>query len=156
MGAIAEGGVEVLNRALIRDLGIPHDQVRQVAERERLELERRGRLFRSGRHLLRFQGRTVILVDDGLATGATMEAAVAALRQHGPARIIVSVPVGARETCNRLRRLADSLVCLEMPEPFDAVGLWYEEFGQTSDDEVIRLLTMAGPGRPPAEDGRPQ
>ena len=94
----------------------------------------------------------MILVDDGLATGSTMEAAVAALRDQGPAAIVVAVPVGARESCQRLARLADSLVCLEMPEPFEAVGRWYQEFDQTSDAEVIRLLAIAGPPAPPARE----
>lgn len=143
MGAIAEGGVEVLNEVLIQDLGIPPDRVRHVAARERLELERRERLFRGDRQALRLLARPVILVDDGLATGSTMEAAVAALRRHAPAQVVVSVPVGSREACERLGRLADALVCLDMPEPFDAVGCWYEEFDQTSDEEVVRLLTSA-------------
>jgi len=145
MGAIADGGVEVLHEDLIQDLGISRHQVQQVALRERTELERRDRLFRGGRLPHRVRGDTVILVDDGLATGSTMEAAVAALRDRGPAQIVVSVPVGARESCERLARLADSLVCLEMPEPFDAVGRWYQEFDQTSDAEVIRLLEIAAP-----------
>jgi len=149
MGAIAEGGIEVLNQDLIRDLGIPRDQVRQVAERERLELARRDRLFRGERPPLRAHARTAILIDDGLATGSTMEAAVVSLRHVTPARIVVAVPVGAREACERLNGLADSLVCLEMPDPFDAVGCWYEEFDQTSDDEVIRLLALAGSTRSP-------
>jgi putative phosphoribosyl transferase len=149
MGAIAAGGIEVLNVDLIQELGIPLERVRQVATRERMELERRDRLFHADRRPLAVQARTVLLVDDGLATGSTMEAAVAALRPQSPAHIVVSVPVGATQTCQRLRRLADSLVCLEMPVPFDAVGLWYEEFDQTSDDEVVRLLALAGPAPPP-------
>jgi predicted phosphoribosyltransferase len=144
MGAIAERDVEVLNHELIEDLGIPPAQVRHVATRERLELERRGLLFREGREPLDLNGRTVILVDDGLATGATMEAAVAAVRRHTPARVLVAVPVGSREACVRLGRLADALVCLDIPDPFDAVGCWYEEFDQTSDEEVVRLLTSSG------------
>jgi predicted phosphoribosyltransferase len=145
MGAIAEGDVEVLNHDLLHSLGIPSDQVSLVADRERLELARRDRLFRGQRHRLRTTDRTVILVDDGLATGSTMEAAVVSLRLQNPARIVVSVPVGARETCERLSHLADSLICFYVPEPFDAVGCWYDDFDQTSDDEVIRLLAMAGP-----------
>jgi erythromycin esterase-like protein/predicted phosphoribosyltransferase len=143
MGAIAEGGVEVLSEDLIRDLGIPHALVQQVAVRERLELERRDVLYRGGRKAPVVRDRTVILVDDGLATGSSMQAAVLALRQHAPARIVVAVPVGARETCDRLRRFADQVVCVATPEPFNAVGLWYDEFSQTTDDEVRRLL--AGP-----------
>ena len=142
MGAIAEGGVEVLSDHLIRDLGIAPSSVQQVAARERLELERRDALYREGRRPPELRDRTVILVDDGLATGSSMQAAIIALRVHGPARIIVAVPVGARETCERLARLADAVVCVSMPEPMDAVGLWYEDFSQTSDDEVRRLLAM--------------
>jgi erythromycin esterase-like protein/predicted phosphoribosyltransferase len=142
MGAIAEGGVEVLSHDLIRDLGIPHTLLEQVAVRERLELERRDRLYRGTRRAASVRDRTVILVDDGLATGSTMQAAILALRQHGPARIVVAVPVGARDTCDRLRRVADELVCRSIPEPFTAVGLWYEEFKQTTDDEVQQALAV--------------
>ena len=142
MGAIAEGGVEVLSEGMIRDLGIPHALVQQVAVRERLELERRDVLYRRGRKPPVVRDRTVILVDDGLATGSSMQAAVLALRQHAPARIVVAVPVGARETCDRLRRLADQVVCVATPEPFNAVGLWYEEFQQTTDEEVRRVLAL--------------
>jgi predicted phosphoribosyltransferase len=140
MGAIAAGGVEVLSNDLIEDLGIPTAVVQQVAVRERLELDRRDQQFRGRRQPPVVRGRTVILTDDGLATGATMEAAIIALRRLGPVKIVVAVPVGARETCERLGRLADRLVCLAMPEPFNAVGMWYDEFGQTSDEEVRRLL----------------
>jgi erythromycin esterase-like protein/predicted phosphoribosyltransferase len=140
MGAIAAGGIEVLSRQLIRDLGIPHALIEEVAVRERLELDRRDALYRAGRRPAEVRDRTVILVDDGLATGSTMHAAILALRQHKPARIIVAVPVGAKETCEQLREIADQVVCPSTPEPFSAVGLWYEEFGQTSDEEVTRLL----------------
>jgi len=147
MGAIAAGGIEVLSRDLIRDLGIPHALIEQVAVRERLELERRDTLYRGARSPAVVRDRTVILVDDGLATGSTMQAAILALRQQAPARIVVAAPVGARETCERLARIADEVVCASMPEPFSAVGLWYEEFTQTTDDEVKRLL--AGPSSAP-------
>jgi erythromycin esterase-like protein/predicted phosphoribosyltransferase len=143
MGAIAAGGVEILNAALIRDLGVPAALVEQTAVRERLELERRDRLFRGGRRPAIVRDRTVVLVDDGLATGSTMEAAIVALRQQAPGLIVVAVPVGARETCDRIRRIADRVVCLQTPEPFNAVGLWYDEFEQTSDDEVTRVLAAA-------------
>jgi len=143
MGAIGEGGIEVLSPGLIRNLDIPQPLVRQVAVRERLELDRRDAFYRGARRPAAVRHRTVILVDDGLATGSTMHAAILALRQKGPARIVVAVPVGARETCARLARLADEVVCVAMPEPFNAVGQWYEEFGQTSDDEVRRLLSAA-------------
>jgi putative phosphoribosyl transferase len=148
MGAIAEGGVEVLNDDIIHDLAIPQKIVQQVAVRERMELERRDVLYRGGRPLPAVRGRTVVLVDDGLATGSTMQAAVTALQRLEPARIVVAVPVGARDTCDRLGRFADEVVCLIAPEPFQAVGLWYEEFTQIADDEVKRLLTLAEPPEP--------
>jgi len=143
MGAIAAGGVEVLSHDLIADLRIPHGMVRDVAIRERIELDRRDRLFRGDKAPLLVRGRTVILIDDGLATGSTMEAAIIALRRMDPSAIVVAVPVGARETCDRLRRLADGLVCLDTPALFSAVGQWYEDFAQTSDEEVARLLRGA-------------
>ena len=115
MGAIAAGGIEVLNETLIRDLGIPYPLVQQVAVRERLELERRDRLFRGGRPPVIVRDRTVLLVDDGLATGATMQAAIIALRQQGPAQIVAAVPVGARDTCDRMRQFADRVVCVQIP-----------------------------------------
>jgi predicted phosphoribosyltransferase len=141
MGAIAEGGTRVLDQRLIDDLAIPPNLVEQVTVRERVELDRRDRLYREGRRLPSVRGLTVIVVDDGLATGASMKAAVLALRQLGAARIVVAVPVGARETCARLRTEADELICMAMPEPFDAVGLWYEDFSQTTDEEVRRNLS---------------
>jgi erythromycin esterase-like protein/predicted phosphoribosyltransferase len=144
MGAIAEGGVEVLNEGLIASLGVPRTLVRQTAVRERLELERRDRLYRADRPPAPLRGRTVLLIDDGLATGATMEAAVTALRAQQPARIVVAAPVGAVDTCRRLRAVADEVVCAATPEPFEAVGLWYEDFTQTTDDEVRALLADAG------------
>ena len=146
MGAIAAGGVQVLSNDLIEDLGIPSSVVSQVAARERLELERRDAAFRGGRPMLDVRHRTAILVDDGLATGSTMEAAIIALRRMNPTRIAVAVPVGAKDTCDRLRKLADDLVCLRTPEPFSAVGLWYDDFFQTSDAEVTRLLAAASGG----------
>ena len=145
MGAIAAGGVEILNHDLIRELDIPHALVRQVAAREQLELERRASRFRGKRRPPLVRDRTVILVDDGLATGSTMQAAILAVRQQEPAHVVVAVPVGARDTCHELRGLVDELVCLEMPEPFRAVGQWYEEFDQTSDEEVARLLAASTP-----------
>ncbi len=149
MGAIAAGGVEVLSEDLIRDLAIPRALIQQVAVRERLELERRDRLFRGDRQPPIVRDRTIILVDDGLAIGSTMQAAIVALRSQAPAAIIAAVPVGARETCERLGRLADRVVCLATPEPFNAVGLWYEHFAQTTDEEVTRLLaSAAGSVRP--------
>ena len=140
MGAIASGGIEVLNREMIRDLGIPQALVEQVVVRERFELERRDALYRAGRAGAIVEGRTVLLVDDGLATGSTMEAGIAALRHLSPARVVVAVPVGARETCERLRSIVDQVVCVSTPVPFEAVGAWYQEFPQTTDEEVFRLL----------------
>ena len=148
MGAIAAGGIEVLSHDLIRDLQIPPYLVEAAAVRERLELERRDRLFRGDRRSLIVRGRTVLLVDDGLATGSSMEAAILALRKADPAAIIVAVPVGAGETCDRLRRIADAVICLATPYPFNAVGQWYDDFAQTSDEEVRRLLAFAHEERP--------
>jgi erythromycin esterase-like protein/predicted phosphoribosyltransferase len=151
MGAIAAGGVKVLNEDLILDLGVPPALVEQVAVRERLELERRDQQYRGGRRAPIVRDRTVILVDDGLATGSTMEAAILALRRDAPARIVVAAPVGAPETCERLRRHADDVICVNTPHPFSAVGLWYEDFSQTTDEEVMRLLVPGSAGRPAAE-----
>jgi erythromycin esterase-like protein/predicted phosphoribosyltransferase len=143
-GALAEGGVRVLNERLVRDLDLPQSVIEQIAVRERLELERRDRQYRGARQAPAVHEKTVILVDDGLATGATMEAAVLALRERHPARIVVAVPVGARETCARLARLADDVVSLQVPDEFFAVGAWYDDFSQTTDDEVRELLAAAG------------
>ena len=143
MGAIAEGGVRVLNQGLIGDIGIPSAAVEQVVVRERLELERRDRLYRDGRSLPVLKGRTVIIVDDGLATGATMEAAVHALRQITDGSIVVAAPVGAPDTCERLREISDDVICVVTPTTFDAVGLSYEDFSQTTDEEVQSLLAAA-------------
>ena len=140
MGAIAEGGVAVLSEDLIRSLGIPDAHVEQVKVRERLELDRRDRLYRGARKTPFLRDRAVILIDDGLATGSTMEAAITALRSLSPARIVVATPVGAPDSCARIGRLADELVCVEMPEHFSAVGQWYDDFSETSDDEVRELL----------------
>lgn len=150
MGAIASGGVRVLSDVLIDQLGVPRPEVERVSVRERLELERRDRLYRGDRELPDLHGRTVILVDDGLATGATMEAATVAVRQSNPARVVVAAPVGAVEACRRLKEIADDVVCASMPEPFQAVGLWYEQFDQISDEEVIALLRQGrtNPVRP--------
>jgi len=141
MGAIAGGSVEVLNHDVIDHLGVPRAVVDRVVERERAELQRREMAFREGRVPLDVAGKTVIVVDDGLATGSTMEAAIAALRQSGPSRIVVAVPVGAEETCARLKATADQVVCLATPWPFSAVGQWYDDFAQTTDQEVRALLS---------------
>ena len=142
MGALASGGVRVLNDAVLRSLDIPPDVVKAVTARERNELERRERLYRDDLPPPNVSGRTVILVDDGLATGSTMRAAVTALRRQGPARIVVAVPAAATATCNELRAEADEVVCPATPEPFYSVGAWYEDFAQTTDQQVHDLLTI--------------
>jgi putative phosphoribosyl transferase len=143
MGAIASGGVRVLNQEVVRGLGIDSEVINRVAAREAAELRRREQLYRHGRTPLKVHGRTVILVDDGLATGASMHAAAVALRTQGPAKIVVAVPVAAAETCDEFRRQVDEIVCAVTPEPFRAVGLWYENFDQTTDEEVRELLGRA-------------
>jgi len=140
MGAIASGGVRVLNESIVNELGIPQDVIDAVAAEESRELRRREQSYRDDRPIPEVRGATIILVDDGLATGSTMRAAVAALRRQGPARIVVAVPVGAAETCDELRAIADEVICARTPEPFWAVGIWYEDFTQTSDKEVHDLL----------------
>ena len=141
MGAIATGGVRVLNPDLAGM--IPSSVVDAVAAREQQELERRERLYRGDRPPVPIEGRIVILVDDGLATGSTMRAAVAAIRKQNPQRIVVAVPVAAPETCDEFRAEVDEVICASTPEPFRAVGLWYENFDQTSDEEVHALLDAA-------------
>jgi putative phosphoribosyl transferase len=140
MGAIASGGVRVLNEEIVRSLDVPPSVINAVANVEQRELEQRERRYRDGRAAADVRGRTVILVDDGLATGATMRAAVEALRQKGPARIVVAVPVAAVETCDEFRADVDECVCAATPRPFHAVGAWYRDFSQTTDDEVRRAL----------------
>src|SRR4051812_36572818 len=140
MGAIATSGVRVLNPDVVRPLQISDEIIDAVAQQELRELERRERLYRDDRPPPEVHGRIVILVDDGLATGSTMRAAIAALRQQEPARIIVAVPVGAAETCAEFHSEADEVVCARTPEPFYAVGLWYSDFSQTTDEEVREFL----------------
>ena len=142
MGAIASGGVRVLND-IVETMHIPEEVVEAVTAKELKELKRRERMYRDDRPAPDVGGRTVILVDDGLATGSTMRAAVAALRQKRPAHIVVAVPVGAAETCAEFQDEADEVVCACTPEPFYAVGLWYEDFSQTTDGEVHDLLEQA-------------
>src|SRR5256714_15178008 len=143
MGAIATGGVRVLNEAVVGALHISPATIDAVAAAEQRELARRERLYRGTRPAPDVRGRTVILVDDGLATGATMPAAVAALRQQQPARIVVAVPIAAPETCDELRAEVDEIVCAITPEPFYAFGLWYEDFAPPTDDEIRTLLDRA-------------
>ncbi|HET9016265.1 MAG TPA: phosphoribosyltransferase [Thermomicrobiaceae bacterium] len=143
MGAIAEGGIRFLNRSLIAELHIPEVAVEEVTRREFLELERRAREYRDGRPSPRVLGHTVILVDDGLATGATTLAAVAALRQMTPEKIVVAVPVGSSEACAEVERQVDQIVCAIMPPTFHAVGMWFADFEPTTDAEVRNLLGLA-------------
>ena len=149
MGAIASGGIRVLNDEVVQYLNIAPELIDAVAEREQAELERREAAYRRGGPMPTLRNRTVILVDDGLATGSTMKAAVEAVKQQQPARVIVAVPVGASDTCRALGNFADEVICARMPSPFSAVGQWYRDFSQTTDDEVTDLLEK---GRP---DGRP-
>jgi putative phosphoribosyl transferase len=143
MGAIASGGARVLNRDVVRALGIPDEVIEQVTQEEQRELERREREYRDGRPPIDVRGRTVILVDDGLATGSSMRVAVLVLKQKEPAQIVVAVPVAPRETCRELESVADRVVCAVTPEPFWGVGQWYADFSQTSDEEVRDLLRRA-------------
>jgi predicted phosphoribosyltransferase len=146
-GAIASGGVRVINDQVVRELRIPPHAIDQIAAKEQQELERRERLYRGGRPVPNVRGRTVILVDDGLATGATMYAAVTALRQQGAGRIVVAVPIASSDACTGLSRQVDQIICAVTPEPFHAVGLWYEDFLPTTDEQVRDLLasgTRAG------------
>jgi putative phosphoribosyl transferase len=141
MGAIASGGVRVMNP--LPGMPVSAEALAAVVAREQQELVRRELLYRGERPAIGIRGRTVIVVDDGLATGATMRAAVLAIRQQRPAHLVVAVPVGAADTCAQLRTEADEVVCAATPEPFRAVGLWYEDFPQASDDEVHELLDEA-------------
>lgn len=145
MGAIASGGVRVLSDDVVRMYGVSQDAIARVAHAEQAELERREREYRQNHAAVDVRGKTVILIDDGLATGSTMRAAVQAVRQLGPARVIVAAPVGATSTCGEFEAIADEVVCAYTPEPFSAVGLWYRDFAQTTDEEVRALLrTHAG------------
>jgi predicted phosphoribosyltransferase len=146
MGAIASGDVVVVNDEVVSALKIGEDDVMAEVASERQELARREFIYRNGRPAADVAGKTVILIDDGLATGSTMRAAVTALRQKQPARIVVAVPVGAASTCAEFDEIADECVCAIAPEDFRAVGLWYDDFAQTSDDEVCYLLARANPG----------
>jgi len=140
IGAIASGGIRVLSAEVIARYGVPSRDIDAITSRELQELERREREYRRGRPMIDLHHRTVILVDDGLATGSTMTAAVEAVRAIGPDRLIVAVPVGAPSTCHALAGIADEIVCARMPESFFAVGSWYRDFSQTTDAEVQELL----------------
>jgi predicted phosphoribosyltransferase len=139
--------VQVVNSELVERLAIPETMIEAVARQERDEVERQQVVFRRGRRPVPVEGRTVLLVDDGLATGSTMRAAVELLRRRGASRIVVAVPVGAADTCAELRRVADEVVCAASPRDFAAVGAWYADFTQTTDEEVASLLEEAGQWR---------
>jgi predicted phosphoribosyltransferase len=143
MGAVATGGVRVLNEEVVRTLGIPEYVVEAVAAWELQELTLRERVYRGDHPEAHVRGRTIILVDDGLATGATMRAAIHALRQRQPARIVVAVPTAPPQVCEEMREEADDVVCAITPEPFNSVGMWYEDFLPTTDEEVRELLAMS-------------
>jgi len=140
MGAIASGGVRVINDEVVGWLGISPEQIDAVAREEQRELERRQAAYLEGRAPAPLEGRISILVDDGLATGSTMRAAAQAVRQRNPARVIVAVPVGAPDTCGEIAAVADDVICVRRPEPFSAVGQWYIDFEQTTDEQVMELI----------------
>ncbi|MEV5740333.1 phosphoribosyltransferase family protein [Microbispora rosea] len=142
-GAIGEGGVRVVNPDVVRLANMTRDEMAGVERRERAELERRARRFRAGREPVDLAGRTVIVVDDGIATGGTARAACQVARAHGASRVVLAVPVGAPETIASLRRDADEVVCLDTPDHFYAIGAWYDDFRQTSDEDVIDCLRQA-------------
>jgi predicted phosphoribosyltransferase len=147
LGAIASGNLTYLDELVIDELGIARADVEDVIARERRELARRDHLYRAGRPFPSLDGRVVILVDDGLATGSTMRAAVLAVQQSHPAAIVVAVPVASAEACRALDEVADRVVCAATPQPFFGVGLWYEDFSETSDREVLALLGSAAQTR---------
>lgn len=142
-GAVASGGVRVLDRDLIESVGISNQEIEEITRRVRGELERRERLYRGARPPLDVEGKIAILIDDGIATGSSMRAAIHALRQHKPAQIVVAIPVAPFSTCRKLRSEVDELVCVDMPESFYAIGQFYADFSQVSDEEVTNLLHRA-------------
>lgn len=150
IGAVTSDGGRFLNESMLQQLGVGESYIDRATKTEMAEAARREKRFRGGAAAPNFAGRTVILVDDGLATGATMIAAARSVRAHGPARLIIAVPVGSAEACDALRHEADEVVCLQTPEPFWAVGVHYRDFQQTEDDEVERLLLEAREAQPPA------
>jgi putative phosphoribosyl transferase len=143
MGAIASGGVRIINQQIVTEVGIPDEVIARVAAQEQRELERREAMYRGDEPFPELQGRTIILVDDGLATGATMWAAVLAVRQKQPKEIVIAIPVAASETCQQLESKVEKIVCAATPSPFYSVGMWYEDFPQTTDDQVRELLIQA-------------
>jgi predicted phosphoribosyltransferase len=153
-GALASGGLRLVDESLLRRYGVSAEEVERIAERERRELDRRERAYRGGRPPLPLRGRVVLLVDDGLATGSSMTAAILALRGVAPARIVAAAPVAPPDTCERLREIADTVVCVLTPDPFEAVGRWYRDFDQTTDEEVRELLARARAERPEESESR--
>lgn len=153
MGAIASGGGKVINQEIVDSLHISPALIDQVESRERRELQRRERLYRGERPFPNLEGKTVLLVDDGLATGATMKAAIAAAQAQRPVRLVVAVPVAPPDTMAEIQTLVDEVICLETPNFFQAVGLWYEHFPQTSDEEVLALLQAASARPGPYDAG---
>ena len=153
MGAIASGSVQTLDQDLIRELNISREEIDAVIDKEKAELERREKLYRKGRPALDLRGRTVLLVDDGLATGSTMLVAVRYVRSMKPGRTLVAVPVASVQACDRLKTEADECICLATPELFAAVGQWYADFPQVNDSEVQRFLEA---GRLPGKEDRPE
>jgi putative phosphoribosyl transferase len=154
MGALASGGVKVLNQDVVSALHIPWEAIEAAVRKERRELERREREYREGRPAPDVAGRTIILIDDGLATGATMKAAVLALREADACRIVVAVPVASPRTCSEIAELADETICAETPEDLFAVGEWYYDFSQTTDGEVREILKKAAREHSPVAAGR--
>jgi predicted phosphoribosyltransferase len=144
MGAVASGGIRVLNEEVIRSLSISEKQIAAVAAQEEQELMRRQSAYRGDRPEPCIEGKKVILIDDGVATGASMRAAVAAVRKARPACLVVAVPTAAPETCEALGRNVEEIICLDTPQPFYSVGQWYDDFSQTTDREVLDLLRRAG------------
>jgi len=142
-GAVATGGVRVLDQELIEAVGVSKAEIEEITRKVRAELERRERIFRGDRPPLDVKGKVAILIDDGIATGSSMRAAINALRQHNPARIVVAIPVAPFSTCRRLRSEVDELVCVDMPESFYAIGQFYADFSQVADDEVTSLIHRA-------------
>jgi putative phosphoribosyl transferase len=163
VGAIGEDGVRVVNQEVRRAARVSDDELEAVEARERLELDRRARLLRAGRPAVPLRGRTVVIVDDGIATGSTMRAACAIARVHGAVRVVVAVPVAPAASVAHLSDVADEIVCVRMPEPFFAIGQWYGDFTQTSEEEVVKLLARGtvpagpegcgGPGGPEEGEG---
>jgi len=148
MGAIASGSTRILNKDVVRSLGVSEQAIDKVAAKEQQELERREKAYRGDQPPLELRDRTVLLVDDGVATGASMHAAAVALRQHDPKQIVAAVPVAAPETCKEFQVEVDKIICSETPQPFYAVGLWYDKFDQTTDQEVRDLMQRSASQQP--------